>query len=203
MAFRMPDSPEDRALIDRYVIWSRDHTRSRRYMSLLGTNALRVTDDDFAPALADDARRITDAELDALLEFEWRARLTAAWLIGLGERTQFRRTFADLLLESELCYAGQGYCFAFTRFGKPEDADILVAYLDRYLPRSDCHYDQDWAIGALLHLDQKLGTEHAQRFLTSGGLWSRSAFADRDPFTCQRATEQLCAFAERLMGTGH
>jgi len=205
MAFRMPDDPEGLALIRRYVIWSLDPPpRGRRYMRLLGTNALRSDDlgpGAFTTVLADDARRIDDAELGTLLEFEWRARLTAAWLIGLDRRTQFRETLRDLLLDSELTYAGQGYCFALTRFAQPDDADILTTYLDRYLPRTDCHYDQDWAIGALLHLDQKLGTDHAQRFLTPEGLWSQSAFAERDPLACQRTTEQLCAFADRLMGT--
>lgn len=104
-----------------------------------------------------------------------------------------------MLLDSELVYAGQGYCFALARFGEPEDAEILAAYLDRYLPRKDCVYNQDRAIGALLHLDAKLGTAHAQRFLGSEGLWRRSAFAYMDPLAAQRVTEQLCLFAERVM----
>ncbi|MEV4890619.1 DUF6000 family protein [Nonomuraea sp. NPDC055795] len=36
----------------------------------------------FGRALARDARRITDPELELLLSVEWRTRLTAAWLIG-------------------------------------------------------------------------------------------------------------------------
>ena len=206
MAFRSPDDPESLALIHRYVIWSLDPPGDRRYLRLRGTNPLRAddaSDGAFDIALADDARRIDDADLGTLLELEWRARLTAAWLIGLDQRTQFRQTLEDLLLDSELTYAGQGYCFALTRFGQPDDAAILTAYLDRYLPRPDCHYDQAWAIGALLHLDQKLGTDHAQRFLAPEGLWHQSAFAERDPLACQRTAEQLCAFAERLMGTSH
>jgi hypothetical protein len=154
MTFRVPDDPAGLALIRRYVVWAADSTsvRSRirrsvrvadpatdgaRYLRLLHANFLQEHDpsrDTFASALAEDARQISDADLGTLLEFEWRARLTAAWLIGLDQRTQFRQTLGDLLLESELVYAGQGYCFAFSRFAQPEDADLLTAYLDRYLP---------------------------------------------------------------------
>lgn len=171
-------------------------------MNLLGTNALREDEPDhdvFIAALAEDARRISDADLTELLGFEWRARLTAAWLIGLHGRSRFRRALGDLLLASELVDAGEGYCFALARFGGPEDAEILAAFLDRYLPRKDCQYNQDRAIGALLHLDAKLGTTHAQRFLGSEGLWHRSAFAEQNPLAAQRVTERLCLFAERVM----
>lgn len=46
-----------------------------------------------------------------------------------------------MLLASELVYAGQGYCFALARLGAEQDAEILTAYLDHYLPRDDCQYD--------------------------------------------------------------
>jgi hypothetical protein len=202
MTFRMPDDPAGLApLIRRYVVWVAEPPERRRYLQLLGLNPQQEypARNTFTSALAEDARQISDAELGTLLEFEWRARLTAAWLIGLDQRTQFRQTLGDLLLESELVYAGAGYCFALSRFAQPEDADILTAYLDRYLPRADCYYNQNSAIGALLHLDQKLGTDHAQRFIVPEGLWHQSAFADRDPVDYQRATEQLCAFADQLM----
>ncbi|MGH3393005.1 MAG: DUF6000 family protein [Actinomadura sp.] len=147
-------------------------------------------------------RRTADRLRTLLDEFGRRSRLTAAWLIGVDRRTKFRQALADLLLESALVYAGEGYCFALARFGQPEDADILAAYLDRFLPRKDCHYNQDWAIGALLHLDQKLGTTHAQRFIAPEGTWHQSAFAARDPLSSQRRAEEFCAFADQLMHTG-
>ncbi|GAA0433555.1 hypothetical protein Acor_07740 [Acrocarpospora corrugata] len=203
MTFRLPQTDDELALVRRYVVWSQPPPGRGRYMKLRGVNPLREESDRdvFNAALAEDARRISDADLDILLGFEWRARLTAAWLIGLDVRTQFREALGELLLASELVYSGQGYCLALARFGRPEDAEILTAYLDRYLPQTDCHYDQDWAIGALLHLDAKLGTAHAQRFLGPEGLWHRSAFAGRDPLAAQRRTEQLCLFAERVLAT--
>ncbi|MFE4634937.1 DUF6000 family protein [Streptomyces sp. NPDC056773] len=101
------------------------------------------------------AATITDAELQALLGYEWRARLTAAWLIGVGRRDRFRTRIADLLLASEVCYSGTAYCFALARFGTHADAEILTAYLDHYLPRTDLHYDQPAALGALLRTGRR------------------------------------------------
>jgi hypothetical protein len=76
-----------------------------------------------------------------------------------------------------LSFAGQGHCFALAGFGTPADAALPVGYLDRYLPRLDLRYDRAWAIGALLHLDRRLGTTDAERFLATGGLWQTWAAA--------------------------
>ncbi|MGI8330399.1 DUF6000 family protein [Actinomadura scrupuli] len=205
MDIRLPNDPEIVDTIGRYVIWAVDDPIRARYTSLLNANLLCDYGSEqagFETALAEDAREISDTDLAKLLSTEWRSRLTAAWLIGLDQRTQYRQTLGELLLASNLIYAGQGYCFALARFGQPEDAEILVAYLDRHLPRADCHYDQDWAIGALLYLDDKLGTDHAERFLAPGGSWHQSAFADRDPTGCQLRTAELCNFADRLVHLG-
>ncbi|MFC7308377.1 DUF6000 family protein [Streptomyces monticola] len=127
----------------------------------------------FVRAMVHDAATITNDELAALFGFEWRARLTASWLVGVARRHEFRQQIADLLLASELTYAGRGYCFALARLGTHEDAEILTAYLDRYLPQLDLRYDQPDALGALLRLDAQLGTEHAARFTPPDGPWER------------------------------
>ncbi len=197
MTFRVPSTPEDRALIRRYVIWDPESYTTSRYHDLINPIQPDRTDlEAFETALANDAREISDEDLSTLLDLEWRSRITAAWLIALDRRIQFRDALGELLLASELVHAGIGYCIALARFAQPEDADILAAYLDRYLPRPDCRYNQDAAIGALLYLDEQLGTNRADSYL---GLWHRSAFADRDPCESQRHTAELCDFAGRIM----
>jgi hypothetical protein len=197
---RVPSTPQDMALVRRYVIWGPGPYATSRYRSLRDpVRSDRPGRDVFERALASDARQISDEDLNTLLELDWRSRITAAWLIVLDRRTQFWESLGELLLASELAYAGIGYCIALVRFAQPEDADILAAYLHRYLTRSDCYYDQDAALGGLLHLDAELGTDRADRFLD---LWRDSVFADHDLFENRRRTAEFCAFADRVMKQG-
>jgi hypothetical protein len=123
--------------------------------------------------LAADARQVTDEDITRLLDQDWRAQLTAAWLAGLTRRTQHRERIRELLLASRLVHAGKGFCFALTRFATHQDARILAEYLDHYLARPDLEYDQPWAMAALMHLDALLGTREAARHLTES--WPRWA----------------------------
>ncbi|MCX4869435.1 DUF6000 family protein [Streptomyces sp. NBC_00825] len=183
-------------VIDRYV---KPPTQGvGRYLHLLHANFTREDESKRTPflqSLSAAAHEITDEELEILLESEWRSRLTAAWLIGFDRRDHFRDVLGDLLLASRLCFSGQGYCFALARFGTDEDAQHLAAYLDRYLRRPDCQYDQHWAISALLHIDSRSGSEHAARFLAPGGLWHQWNGAQYSPSPPGRFIDELCAFA--------
>ena len=196
MRYPGPDDPELLAAVRRYV-----DSGSARYLKLLHGNALDMSGSDrteFANAMGRDARHITDRELGTLLDSEWRSRLTAAWLIGLDRRARFRDRLGEMLLDSELVYAGQGYCLALARFETAADVDILRAYLDKYVPL-DRAYDQNWAIGALLYLDERLGGNRAGRFLTPGARWKNPATSRLDPAEQQRFITRLCAFADECM----
>ncbi|MFG3055387.1 DUF6000 family protein [Kitasatospora sp. NPDC048239] len=65
--------------------------------------------------------------------------------------------------------------------------------------RPDLDYDQGLALGALLHLDAALGTEHASRFLSADGLWLQRTDAPPkrglDPQRIRQFVDQLCSFA--------
>ncbi|MEW1773844.1 DUF6000 family protein [Streptomyces sp. NPDC086777] len=69
--------------------------------------------------------------------YEWRSRLTAAWLIGVDRRASFRERLGDFLLAGEVCQSGSAFCFALARLGTHADAEILTARLDHYFPRTD------------------------------------------------------------------
>ena len=58
-----------------------------------------------------------------------------------------------MLLASEMGYAGQGYCAALGVIGGDESARFLRSYLETYVPLRGRIYDQDWAIGALTHVE--------------------------------------------------
>ncbi|MFB6837461.1 DUF6000 family protein [Streptomyces sp. NPDC056361] len=174
MPFQHPEEIGYGYVIERYV--TRKDSDHPRYRELKSGRVLRPGwphTERFARHLIDDAATITDAELEALLGYEWRSRLTAGWLIGIGRRATFRERIGDLLLASEFCFSGGAYCFALARFGTHADAEILTAYLDHYLPRTDLRYDQPAALGALLRLDAHLGTHRAGRFTQPDGLWDQ------------------------------
>lgn len=155
--------PEIRALYRRYCL------PARRYLKLGGA-LLRMSSEEyerFVHALACDARAVTDAELTILFEGSWRERRTAAWLAAASRRDHFRERLGALLLDSEVCCAGGAYCAALASFGTARDADLLAAYLDRYLHRPDLAYDQPTAMGALAYIDSVLHSDRASHFLQS------------------------------------
>ncbi|WP_030241933.1 DUF6000 family protein [Streptomyces sp. NRRL S-350] len=187
--------PELQDLVRRFV------APGRRYLRL-GGSLLRLSGPERAVRareLVQAAAEVTPAELRVLLEGGWRERKTASWLVVVAGRTEFRSRIGELLLASEGPYAGAAYCVALATFGSRADADLLCQYLDRYLPRPDLDYDQAFALGALLHLDTALGTEHASRFLDAGGLWEQWTDAPprrgRNPQRYREVVDQLCSFA--------
>ncbi|RCG15674.1 hypothetical protein DTL70_30495 [Streptomyces diacarni] len=200
---RADEDPELLRLVRRYV------TPGQRYLklggSVLGMTGRRRT--RFARKLGQAAGRITLRELSVLLEGGWRERQTAAWFIAITRKTEFRGRLGELLLDSEVCFAGQAYCVALAAFSTPADADLLTAYLDRYLRCPELDYDQGAALGALLLLDVRLGCDQATRFLAPGGLWQQwldgPPSKSRDaPDSYRETIGELCVFAAACAGHG-
>ena len=137
------------------------------YLHLLNANFLRrsatgpllatKTEDEYAAVraqIAVAARDISDEQIRALLtDRGWRNRLVAGWLVGLSKRAVFVDEIAALLLASEQPYVGQGYCVALGLVGDDQCRRHLRAYLSKYLPLNGRFYDQEWAIGALAHIE--------------------------------------------------
>lgn len=123
------------------------------YLSLLGGRFTRTDargGEGFAKRIEEAACAISDDQIERLLgQEEWRGRLAAAWFVGLSKRSKFVRRIADLLISSEVTYAGQGYCIALGLIGNDECVDGLRSYLAKFLPLNGRFYDQDWALGAL------------------------------------------------------
>ena len=176
-----------------------------RYLKLLNGNFMAMDEagrTPFLQHLAASARQASDHDLAILLDSDWRCRLTASWLIALDRRQQFRQRIGDLLLASDNPYQGQGYCLALARFATAADAELLAAYLDAYLPQPDKRYDQHWALGALLHLDEQLAASRASRFLIDGGLWQHWRTTEMPPARLRELIRQLCSAADQAMSTG-
>lgn len=190
----MPDDLGLRFAVSRYV------SPDRRYLRLLHGNLLRLAEPErtgFFRALGRDAAAVDDAELSLMLGTSsgWRERLTAAWMAGISSRTGLREQIGGLLIESAQVYAGQGYCFALACFATADDADLLRAYLDKYLQRPDLVYDQRWAMSALLHLDKTLGTGFADPYLapTACGSSGRGRKTRRQGWSGAASTSRRCS----------
>jgi Family of unknown function (DUF6000) len=198
-----PDDAELMTAIRRYVT-PRAGTVAR-YLKLLNGNFMAMDEagrTSFLQELAASARQASDDDLAMLLDSDWRCRLTASWLIALDRRQQFRERIGDSLLASERPYEGQGYCLALARFATVADAELLTAYLDAYLPQPDKRYDQHWALGALLQLDEQLAASRASRFLVDGGLWQQWRTAEMTSAQFRELIRQLCSAADQAMNTG-
>jgi hypothetical protein len=144
----------------------------RPYYQLLNANLIRVCKDDssFPMRVAEAARTISDQEIERLLNVrEWRGRLTVAWHIGLTRRSNFVPRIAELLLASEVVYAGEGYSLALGLIGGETCAAHLRAYLNKYLPLRGRFYDQEWAIGALTHIEHAPAPEFLDPALWTEG----------------------------------
>ncbi|MFD7878082.1 DUF6000 family protein [Streptomyces sp. NPDC059766] len=135
-----------------------------------------------------------------LFEGGWRERKTAAWLVAVARRSEFRELIGRLLLASEGPYAGAAYCVVLAKFGTAADAELLSAYLDHYLSHPDLDYDQAVVLGELLYLDEMLGSKYTTRFLAPAGPWGRwlevRAVAALAPHDCRQAVQQLCTFVD-------
>lgn len=193
------DDAELLALVRHYV------TPERRYLKL-GGSLLRMQSpeyDRFMRDLREDAGLITSDEIAKLLEGGWRERRTAAWLVAVSRRTEFRERLGELLLASEVCCAGLAYCVALASSGTSGDADLLATYLDRYLRRPDLGYDQTVVMGALQFIDLNLGGGQADHFREPGGLWQQwlqdaphmQGDSDPTPFYLS-LIRRLCAFVD-------
>ena len=62
-----------------------------------------------------------------LAYFDWRPRRVGARLAALREMTGFDDHIGRLLVRSDVCYAGKGYCLALARFNTVRAREHLVS----------------------------------------------------------------------------
>lgn len=85
--------------------------------------------------------------------FDWRSRIVGAWFVALRRAGEFEDLIGRLLLRSDVCNAGRGYCLALARLDTPRAVGFLREYLGYYLTRGDLYFDQSSAMAALQYLE--------------------------------------------------
>ncbi len=134
---------------------------------------------------------ITPEIATKLLSGYWREAITGSWLAGLKRFPECQHQIGRLLLQSKTCYAGQSHAFAMACYADDASVEFLTRYLDTYLRKTDCCYDQGWAMPALMWIDEQQRTDHAAQFLSPGGLWEQFT-ADKVSDNNDSWTIQVC-----------
>jgi hypothetical protein len=149
------------------------------YLKILHANytSARIVDtreqEQFIKTVNQRLAELTPAIANKLIAGHWREAIVGSWFAGLKPLPDCQDAIGQRLLASETCYAGQAHAFAMACYANEKSVAYLQKYLDTYLRKPDCYYDQGWAMPALLWVDVQLGTQHAAPFLEEGGLWNR------------------------------
>lgn len=123
--------------------------------------SFRLAEAGVAEPLKVNYQEITLNVVERLLtDFNWRPRLTGAFFAALKRFTSLEPWIGQLLLRSDLCFAGRFYCVALAEFNTPNGLAYLRKYLEYYLTRPDLDYDQGYAMGALAYADGVNMTKH-------------------------------------------
>lgn len=110
--------------------------------------------------------------------FDWRPRLAAAYLCVVKNYVALEPLIGTLLLRSDVCYAGRGYCLALARFGTDSAVEYLRRYLAYYLTRSDLDFNQVDAMAALVCHDRVRQTAYAAEYRDAWATWASAERAD-------------------------
>ncbi len=161
------------------------------YMGMLQreTNACRNKAFDNLAELWSD---MTEDVVHALLrDLNWRCRIVGAHVAACKDLRAVTGWIGRLLLRSDACYAGRGYCVALARFNTSESTGFLLEYLSYYLTRIDLWYDQAEAMAAIAYLDGCNGTSHLAAMMAS---WE-AFVADKPRWDLDAA---IASFARRM-----
>lgn len=147
------------------------------YLLLLGGNVFSESPEAqrrVYEALLEAVLCVPKEEVERWLSLGWRERLVAGWIFAARRLDAMRPLLKAKLLQSEVCFAGEGLALAVARFGDAYAQDDLEKYLQEHPPGGKHSYDQEWVIGALVWLDGRIGTTRAAKYLASPGIGTRN-----------------------------
>lgn len=151
------------------------------YLELLNANFCRFTRQpadsrdkvEFEASFCRALDKISpDVVKHLLSDLGWRTQLTASWFCAVKDFRQFQNLIASGLMNDRSQYASQGYCIALYSFADAESISCLCQYLEHWLIVDEVN-QQPAVMQTLLCLDAKLGSDHAAKYTSEGGLWQR------------------------------
>jgi len=125
-----------------------------------------VFEPDETVTLVGEHLSLVNAELAlALLSvFDWRPRIIGAHVAALRGLSSLEQHVGNLLLRSDVCYAGSAYSLALAHFNTRRALQFLTDYLDYYLTRKDLWFEQRDVLAAVTCLDERNGTTIAKQY---------------------------------------
>ena len=149
-----------------------------------------VTDRDrFTACFVTVAPQLSVEVVKKLLgEMNWRPRIVAAYFAAIMMMREFEDHIGRLLLRSDVCYAGTGYCLALACFNTNTSRDYLHRYLDYYLRQPDLWFDQGDAFAAVTYLDELNSSQEADQFAST---W-RSFIANKPNWKLESSQRLFC-----------
>lgn len=121
--------------------------------------------DDYQQSYSKIRSQITSPLISKLLTyFNWRSRKVGSYFAAIENSKEHCQHIGRLLLRSDVCYAGQAHALALAKFNTNESISYLCKYLDHYLQHPELKFDQGSVIGAVVYLDNKNGTEIAEKY---------------------------------------
>ncbi len=125
-----------------------------------------LNDDFFKEKLLEVSHDLSeDIVFQLLSDFNWRTRIVGAYFTAIMKYDAFEHTIGNLLLRSDVCYAGAGYCFALASFNSDTSRKYLLEYLDYYLKKKNLWFDQCTAMSGIRYLDDQNDTDIFPEYL--------------------------------------
>lgn len=100
-------------------------------------------------------------------DFNWRTRQTGAYFAAINDFREFEENIGQLLLKSEVCYAGAIYALTLGTFNTKSGQVFLEKYLDYYLTTIDLFFDQKEVLSTVKYLDEINGTNNFDKYLVA------------------------------------
>jgi len=109
----------------------------------------------------------TDIVKQLLGDFNWRTRQTGAYFAAINDYREFEENIGQLLVKSEVCYAGTIYALTLATFNTNTGNKFLINYLDYYLTTLDLFFDQKEVLKTVKYLDEVNGTNDFDKYLVT------------------------------------
>lgn len=146
------------------------------------------------------AATVTLADAEYLWMRGWRASLMASWWAAVWRWPETADRVGPFLIPSRSCFEGQAHCLALAQLRSARAREILIWYLDEYLPRADLDYDQPWAMAALTLASEGPGPGVPAQLAMAWQQWNEQTGRRHDLSDYADAICQMLAFADAVAG---